>query len=417
MLVKVRKENVTDCSHNALGVKGMATFNMQNKEGLIDNRRGNSCHYENLYLDEESRHQQRYCFVNVEPHTLSIASTALSTPSFCSASNTAVSQMWLSPSSMEQQVLNEVLSVLSSSSTSLSEIIERSRETVLSWLPIIHIPELVWKTNRLQQEPSADVAVLLLAVHLMNELSTPPALQHDKNSAPVLELCRTIFLTLFQKRTASLEAVQAGIILSALQLDAGQLNDASSTIALCANMGIRLSLNNMPVVETGLYSGLDIMKRNIWYAIILLDRYIFRHAFLTSPMLTKNCRLISVANPCSSAAVAVTDESLDRMFAQNLSRDISLPSEYEETYDDFIFQTRAAYMLGKVFSYVRTQFIGCSSCLEAKFWDLDHTLRMMGIAAVKKSCRGGGNLPCIASPLIFRLVFLASTFCTSQLTP
>ncbi|KAJ5884515.1 hypothetical protein N7504_012087 [Penicillium tannophilum] len=272
---------------------------------------------------------------------------------------------------MEQQVLDEVLSVLSSSSTSLSEIIERSRETVLSWLPIIHIPELVWKTNRLQQEPSADVAVLLLAVHLMNELSTPPALQPDRNPASVLELCRRLFLTLFQKRTASLEAVQAGIILSALQLDAGQLNDASSTIALCANMGIRLSLNNMPVLETGLYSGLDIMKRNI------------------------------------CATVAVTDESLDREFAQNLSRDISLPSEYEETYYDFIFQTRAAYMLGKVCSYVRTQSIGCSSCLEAKFWDLDHTLRMMGIAAVKKSSRGGGNLPCIASPLIFSIYGLS----------
>lgn len=393
---------------------------MQNKNsasGLIDNRRGNSCHYEIVYLDEESRHQQRYGFVNVQPRTLEIASPALSTPPFCGTSNIAVSQMWLSPSSTEQQVMNEVLSVLSSSSTSLSEIVERSRESVISWLPIIYIPELVWKMNRLQQEPSADVAVLLLAVHLMNELSTPLALQHDRNSAPVLELCRRLFLTLFQKRTASLEAVQAGIILSALQLDAGQLNDASSTIALCANTGIRLSLNNMPVVETGLYSRLDIMKRNIWYAIILLDRYISRHAFLTPPMLTKNCRLIFVANPCSSAAMAVTDESLDREFAQNLSRDTSVPSEYEETYDDFIFQTRAAYILGNVCSYIRTYPIGCSSCLEAKFWDLDHTLRMMGIAAVKMSSRGGGNLPCIASPLIFRLVFLASTFCTSQLTP
>ncbi|KAJ5564298.1 hypothetical protein N7513_000540 [Penicillium frequentans] len=300
--------------------------------------------------------------------------------------------MWFGTSSTEQQVVNEVLSVLSSSSTSLSEIAERSRESILSWLPIISIPELVWKTDQLQQEPSADVAVLLLAVHLMNELSTPPALQHDRDSAPVLELCRRLFLNLFQERTASLETVQAGVILSALQLDAGQLNDASSTITLCANMGIRLSLNNMPVVETGLYSRLGVMKRNIWYAIILLER------------------LINVADPCSSAAVVITDESLDREFAQNLSRNTSLPSECEETYDDFVFQTRAAYMLGKVCSYVRTHSIGCSSCLEAKFWDLDYTLRMMGIAAVEKSSRGGGSLPCIASPLIFTAMAMLYQF-------
>ncbi|KAJ5533121.1 hypothetical protein N7494_009673 [Penicillium frequentans] len=282
--------------------------------------------------------------------------------------------MWLGTSSTEQQVVNEVLSVLSSSSTSLSEIAERSRESIVSWLPIIYIPELVWKTDQLQQEPSADVAVLLLAVHLMNELSTPPVLQHDRNSAPVLELCRRLFLNLFQERTASLETVQAGVILSALQLDAGQLNDASSTIALCANMGIRLSLNKMPILEAGLYSELGIMKRNI------------------------------------CAAVVITDESLDREFAQNLSRDTSLASEYEETYDYFVFQTRAAYMLGKVCSYVRTHSIGCSSCLEDKFWDIDYALRMMGIAAVEKSSRGKGSLPCIASPLIFTLVFLASNF-------
>ena len=394
----------TRCRKYAINIKCKPK---KSASGLIGNRRGKSCHYEDLFLDEESRHPQRYCFVNGQPYTLNIASLAYSTPALQNCpSNLAVSQIWSDPGFMEQQVVNEVLSVLTSSSTSLTEIFERSRKSVLSWLPIIDIPELAWKIDQLRQEPSADVAVLLLAVHLMNELSMPPALQHDRNSAPLLERCRRLFLNLFQNCTASLETVQAGIILSALQLDAGQLNDASLTIALCANLGVRLSLNHLPAVETGLYSRLDIYKRNIWYAIILMDRYFSQHAFMTLRILTMNRRLISVADPYSSTAMAVTDESLDKEFPQNLSRDRPLPSDYEETYDDFIFQTRAACILGKVCSLVRTQSTCCSSCLEAQFWDLDHTLRMMGIAVLKKSSAGTGSLPCVASPLIFTSVFL-----------
>lgn len=386
--------------------------------GLTSNRRGNSCHYDDLYIEEESCHQQRYRSLGVQPRSMNIASLVQSAlPLQNSASNKAVSQPWLGSGSMEQQVMDMVLGVLSSLSTSLHGIVERSRRNISSWLPIIDIQELTWKTEQLQQEPSADVAVLLLAMHLMNELSMSPALEHDRHSVPLLELCRTLFLELFQKRTASLETLQAGIILSALQLDAGQMNDASLTISLCANLGTRLSLNQLPVAETGIYSRLCIKKRNIWYAIIMLDRYISSHALTKSLILTMNGRVISVADPYSCTAVAITDESLGSRFAQTLSLNSSQSSDHEERYDGFIFQTRAAYILGQVCSFVRAQSTYCGGCLEAKYWDFDYTLRMMGIAAVKKSSQVGRNLPCVASPLIFMLVFLVITICISRLTP
>lgn len=175
---------------------------------------------------------------------------------------------------MERQITNDVISLFHTMPTDVGRIIETSRTSVCSWLPILDVPELAWKVCQLQEEPSVDVATLLLAVHLMNELSTPAIRQFDRDIAPLLAVCRRLFLALSFQRKETLETVQAGIILSALQLDAGQLIDASLTITLCANIGRQLSLDHVHLTEISQYSRLDIKKRNIWYAIALLDRYI-----------------------------------------------------------------------------------------------------------------------------------------------
>ena len=334
------------------------------------------------------------------PHSSNLASVA----QLQGASQMAVSQMCLPSDGWELQITNEVISILPCTSTDLDGIVEMSRTSVCSWLPIIDVPELAWKVNQLQREPSADVATLLLGVHLINQISTSAVTHFDEDSTPLLVIFRRLFLTIFMKRKESLETVQAGIMLSVLQLNAGQLPDASLTITLCTNITFQLSLNHVHVADTGQYSRLDIKRRNIWYAIVLLDRYISHTEMNINAVTDKRTRLIYAADPSSGAAMAVSDDSLDRDFSQNSSACISPPSQLDEPFDSFILQTQAAHILGKVWAFIRTPSICCRNCLEARFRELDCALRVMGITAVKLSAEGAGKLPCVASPLVFTLV-------------
>ncbi len=201
-----------------------------------------------------------------------ICSTRLPASTGSSTSSTP-SQGWPQPYVIDQEITKDVLDILKQAFVEPNYVIDTMREAIYPWLPIIDIPKLEEQIRRLPHEPNAEVATLLLAMHLMNQFSTPVNAAYPMTGIDTgTEKCRRFFALLQLDRKDKLETIQAGIFLSASELNSGRFNEASLTVAVCANTGYRLNLYRTCVGKERPQLELDAIKRHMWFSIILLDR-------------------------------------------------------------------------------------------------------------------------------------------------
>ncbi|KAH8807428.1 hypothetical protein F5884DRAFT_789231 [Xylogone sp. PMI_703] len=148
-----------------------------------------------------------------------------------------------------------------------------------NWLPIV-APEQLKETIHLAERemPAADVSVLLLSIclvtmhphiELLGGIMRPTALYM------VVRMFYTQVQTVFQ---ASAALVQAGLIISAYEYASGRLDSAHISIGACARMAQIVGIYE-PVTNKDLLVGTapwskEIGRRNLWWAIIILERFI-----------------------------------------------------------------------------------------------------------------------------------------------
>jgi hypothetical protein len=169
----------------------------------------------------------------------------------------------------------QILQILKTTGQSVEDIATRYFCGVHSFIPIIPRPCFQDQVTSHATSPSGPFSVLLLSICL---ITYHPALSPH---APQSLDRETLFLaskTIFAEAQAvfppSLPLIQAGIIIAVYEYANHKLNDAISTISVCARMGqaarIHLAEPDQKVRSSSCQYGGD--EYNTWWQIIILER-------------------------------------------------------------------------------------------------------------------------------------------------
>jgi hypothetical protein len=238
-------------------------------------RQENFCDYTDFIT---ACHRRRYQFVRMSFDSLDVVSAPDTSSSLDESREGATSsQLLLEPGILDREITKEVFDILNNTFTEVCDVIGTFRESVYPWLPIICITEFKEQVASLQQDPVAEIATLLLATYLVNQISTPRQFwSRNVEGCTVLNMllstCRRFFTILQLDRKERLETIQSGILLSVLELYSGFFDEASLTITTCARVGIKIGLQHIYAMETQPYSELEMTKRNMWCSMFMLDR-------------------------------------------------------------------------------------------------------------------------------------------------
>ena len=234
-------------------------------------RQGRHCHYTEVVSHQFSRpHQQPIRIRYRLPYVVGPANSSVSS---ANSTEQTLMQTWLQPRIIDQQITCEVLGLLNRSPTDFNDVVDTMQDSVYPWLAILNVASFRRKVHQLSHEPNAEVATLLLAVHLMNYLSTPIKADYPKLDGDIqTDTCRRFFTILQLDRKDRIETIQSGVFLSALELHAGRFNEASLTITTCAKLGHQFGLDRCLAAAGKQTSEQDTIRRNMWYGLVLMDR-------------------------------------------------------------------------------------------------------------------------------------------------
>jgi hypothetical protein len=114
----------------------------------------------------------------------------------------------------------------------------------------------------------------------------------------------------------------------------------------------------------------------------------------------KKRRLIHVADPTFDGVMAIADYRMHDYFSlKSTFRSGPSPNSRDDE-KSLLLQTHAAYILGKVWSFIKRESSCAKSCRETTFWKLDEEVRSLSMIAIQNSADHKDTL-CIASPVIF----------------
>lgn len=260
---------MTDRFQNVAGARSTIVFIHESSIGdiLTDNRQGNLCHYPHLL---SSQNERGFKFIQVGPGSLRGQPSAESRPELGNTvSSIPHSPDWFQARDIDRQITAHVLNSFNQSSLNVNGVIEVFSETNYSWLPIINISDIKVAARQLQDEPSGGTATLLLLMHSVNRLSSAGVVNDNEL---ITLTCKRFFTVLQLDSKERLQIVQIGIMLSALELNSGLFHDALLTITTCATIAYQLGLHQIQASGVEQQSEPDMIKRNMWYTIVLLDR-------------------------------------------------------------------------------------------------------------------------------------------------
>lgn len=147
------------------------------------------------------------------------------------------------------------------------------------WIPIMSQKLFYSRMTEFSKTKRPDFAVLLLSILLSIHCPASGTAQE-----PLYKATRSIFWSLNATIDASLEMIQAGILLSCYEYGFGLYKECYKTIGLCVRMGHWMNLQDeKPPSDDLQYSDewIRIAERcNLWWALVIRDR--FEHWFSSS---------------------------------------------------------------------------------------------------------------------------------------
>lgn len=229
-------------------------------------RHSHICHYPEIIHDLRSPWSYQELAYHIPGVILPRYWSASLGPSF--------SQVWQQHETLDQQITSEVLGLLNQIPLKPSHIIETMFKSFYLWLPIIYAPNFIEQVRHLPRKPKAEIATLLLAIHLMNQFYAPLDFAYpETRERDCLGICQRFFTVLQLDHKERLETIQAGLLLSALQLHAGNFSEAALTVTTSVSLAYRLELHRNYVAADIEDSELRVSRRNTWCSIIFLDRW------------------------------------------------------------------------------------------------------------------------------------------------
>ncbi|UKZ49228.1 hypothetical protein TrVGV298_003473 [Trichoderma virens] len=144
------------------------------------------------------------------------------------------------------------------------------------WIPIMSQKLFYTRMTDFSRTKRPDFAILLLCILL--SIHCPAS---DTAPEPLYRATRSIFWSLNASIDASLEMIQAGILLSCYEYGFGMDKECYKTIGICVRMGHWMELHNeKPPSDDLQYSDewIRIAERcNLWWALVIRDRSTLMH--------------------------------------------------------------------------------------------------------------------------------------------
>jgi hypothetical protein len=173
--------------------------------------------------------------------------------------------------STETFITNEALRLLDQHSTSPTQVMERYTQYIHHWLPIIDLHPINnrIKSSRMQEVADAELASLLLCIHLASQPSSTETREQAHMQKFYIQT-QKIFSSLQLTRKFSIETIQCGLLLTAYQIGAGMLSDAYVTLSITT--GLARAGRILDCYHRNHDGESSHEVRVVWWAIFLLDR-------------------------------------------------------------------------------------------------------------------------------------------------
>lgn len=144
-------------------------------------------------------------------------------------------------------------------------------QNVHKWMPIISQKLFYLRMTKFSKTGQTDFALLLLSILLLIRYPTM-----DTRPEPLYEIIKTIYWQLNASATASIETVQAGLLLACYEYGSGLIQACYGTTGLCARMGCWMGLHNQGPpsdLPKGSDAWVESAERcNVWWGILIRDR-------------------------------------------------------------------------------------------------------------------------------------------------
>lgn len=144
-------------------------------------------------------------------------------------------------------------------------------QNVHKWMPILSQKLFYRRMTTFSKTRQTDFALLLVSVLLLIHCPT-----RDTRPEPLYEIIKTRYWHHNARAAASIEMIQAGLLLACYEYGSGMIEACYVTTGLCARMGYWMGLHNQGLpfnVPKDSDAWLETAERcNVWWGIFIRDR-------------------------------------------------------------------------------------------------------------------------------------------------
>jgi hypothetical protein len=180
---------------------------------------------------------------------------------------------------LRSMLSQQVRRVLHSSGLSLAQLGQYFFQTFHTWFPVIS-PKLFFETALVADYDAlaAEFSILVITMHLITER---PRLGAAVDKASCMDMYVTVKVLFAHSMTVlptSTALIQTGILITAYEYASGRPDPAFVSIGTCVRMAQTIGLATISTtkyssIEDSISASTVLEERNLWWAIVILERY------------------------------------------------------------------------------------------------------------------------------------------------
>lgn len=182
---------------------------------------------------------------------------------------------------LDEQMTEQCCNIMSRDGGDILVSCSRYFALVHSWYPIIDKEELYDRLSSLRSSPKGDFSLLVLTLHLVSQLHQQVPRRRD-DLEQLYHTTKGLYSIFMSTGRSSIEAIQAGLLLAIYEHWQALHGATYQTLGACAKMGYMLGFNkalSQDVLLDDQSNSIAARQRQVWWGIIILERYICTQIF------------------------------------------------------------------------------------------------------------------------------------------